>query len=325
MKIFITGVAGAIGSHVAEAFCAAGHEVVGIDNLDNYYAPHIKELNLRDVARSGVSILRDDLVTGDLHAHIPEETEFIFHFAAQPGISEGTPFDHYIRNNLSATERLLARARTLSRLKAFVYISTSSVYGKSARGSEEELPRPTSGYGVTKLASEQLALAQHRSHGLPVIALRLFSVFGPRERPEKLYHKLIHSILTENTFPLHEGAGAHVRSFTYVGDIVRAMELILSRYEGAVGEIINIGSNTTRTTEDGIRAVEAILGKRANLVTTPRRTGDQQETEAFIKKAQVLFGFTPKVTLEEGLTEQIRWHQESLFPHLENGSSKFDK
>lgn len=318
MKIFITGVAGAIGSHVAEAFRAAGHDVVGIDNLDNYYAPRIKELNLADVARSGVTVLREDLVTGDLATHVPDDTEFIFHFAAQPGISEGTPFDHYIRNNLVATERILGRARKLPALKAFVYISTSSVYGKSARGSEEELPRPTSGYGVTKLASEQLALAQHRSHGLPVIALRLFSVFGPRERPEKLYHKLIHSILTEQPFPLHEGAGAHVRSFTYVGDIVRAMELVLSQYEGAIGEIVNIGSNTTRTTDEGIRAVEAILGKRANLVATPRRTGDQQETEAAIKKAQLLFGFVPKISLEEGLAEQVKWHQQSLFPHLES-------
>lgn len=317
MKIIITGVAGAIGSHVAEAFCAQGHEVIGIDNLDNYYAPKIKELNLRDVAAAGANIIRDDLVTGDLATHIPEDTDFIFHFAAQPGISAGTPFSHYIRNNLSATERVLDRARGLPKLKAFVYISTSSVYGKSARGSEEELPRPTSGYGVTKLASEQLALATHRSQGLPVIALRLFSVFGPRERPEKLYHKLTHAILTDQPFPLHEGAGAHVRSFTYVGDVVHAMELVLEKYSNAIGEIVNIGTDTTHTTEQGIRAVETIIGKRANFIVVPKRPGDQHETEASIKKAQLLFGFTPKISLEEGLADQIRWHRDRLLPHLE--------
>lgn len=316
MKIFITGIAGAIGSHVAEAFCAQGHEVIGIDNLDTYYSPHIKELNLEDVETAGASVIRDDLVTGDLAAHIPDDTEFIFHFAAQPGISAGTPFSHYIRNNLSATERVLDRARALPKLKALVYISTSSVYGKSARGSEEELPRPTSGYGVTKLASEQLALAAHRSNGLPVIALRLFSVFGPRERPEKLYHKLTHAMLTGQPFPFHEGAGAHVRSFTYVGDIVRAMELVLGNYHKALGEIVNIGTDSTHTTEEGIRAVEAILGKRANIIVVPKRPGDQHETAASIKKAQLLFGFTPKISLEEGLTDQIKWHQTRLLPHL---------
>jgi nucleoside-diphosphate-sugar epimerase len=317
MKIFITGIAGAIGSHVAEAFRAADHDVSGIDNFDNYYAPTIKELNLRDVELSGARVLREDLVTGDLALLVPKETEFIFHFAAQPGISAGTPFDHYIRNNIFATEHLLDRAKTLPKLKAFVYISTSSVYGKSARGSEDELPRPTSGYGVTKLASEQLALAQYRSYGLPVIALRLFSVFGPRERPEKLYHKLTHAILTDQPFPLHEGAEAHLRSFTYVGDVVRAMEQVLERYSGAIGEIVNIGSDTTRTTEEGIRALEAIIGKRANLVLTPKRPGDQLETQAHIKKAQILLGFTPKISLEEGLEAQVRWHKEHLLPHLD--------
>ncbi len=318
MKIFITGAAGAIGSHVAEAFRAQGHEVAGIDNLDNYYAPTIKELNLRDVAQSGASVLRDDLVTADLQELISDDTEFIFHFAAQPGISAGTPFDHYIRNNLVATERLLRHANKLPHLKAFVYISTSSVYGKSARGSEDELPRPTSGYGVTKLASEQLALAQYRSQGLPVVALRLFSVFGPRERPEKLYHKLTHAILTGKPFALHEGSSAHVRSFTYVGDVVEAMQRVLERYPHAIGEIINIGSNTTRTTEEGIRAVESIIGERANLVMVPPRPGDQHETEAIIKKAEVLLGFTPKTSLEEGLAQQVEWHRMHLLPYLES-------
>src|SRR3989344_3180337 len=295
MHIFITGIAGAIGSHVAEAFRAEGHEVTGIDNLDNYYSAAIKELTLSDVASRGVNVVREDLVTSDLTEHIPEETEFIFHFAAQPGISAETPFDHYIRNNIKATERLLHRAGTLPKLKALVYISTSSVYGKSARGGEDDVPRPTSGYGVTKLASEQLALSHHRSFGLPVIALRLFSVFGPRERPEKLYHKLTHAILTDQPFPLHEGAGAHVRSFTYVGGVVRAMELVLEKYPNAIGEIVNIGTDTTHTTEQGIRAVEVILGKRADFVMVPKRPGDQHETEASIKKAQLLFGFIPKI------------------------------
>jgi nucleoside-diphosphate-sugar epimerase len=316
MNIFITGVAGAIGSHVAEAFQLLGHEVVGMDNLDRYYAVTIKELNLADVAAHGVRVIREDLVTGDLAAHIPPETELIFHFAAQPGISAGTPFDHYIRNNIQATERLLAHAETLPHLKAFVYISTSSVYGKSARGAEDALPRPTSGYGVTKLASEQLALARFRNTGLPVIALRLFSVYGPRERPEKLYHKLTQSILMGTPFPLHEGSEKHMRSFTFVGDVVAAMERVLEHYPRAIGEIVNIGTNNVHSTEEGIRTVETILGKRANIVAVPRRSGDQQETEASISKAKELLNFTPKFSLADGLAAQITWHKERLLPHL---------
>jgi len=319
MHIFITGVAGAIGSHVAEAFRLSGHEVVGIDNLDSYYATAIKELNLRDVTGKGVRVIRDDLVTGDLAAHIPEETEFIFHFAAQPGISAGTPFDHYIRNNIQATQRLLTRAETLPNLKALVYISTSSVYGKSARGAEDELPRPTSGYGVTKLASEQLALSRFRTTGLPVIALRLFSVYGPRERPEKLYHKLTQAILTDTPFPLHEGAGEHMRSFTFVGDVVQAMERVLTHYPKTIGEIINIGTDNVHSTAEGIRTVETILGKRADIVLVPRRSGDQQETEASIGKAKELLDFTPKFALADGLAAQIRWHKDRLLPHMKEG------
>jgi len=221
MKILVTGVAGAIGSHVAEALLDRGDDVVGVDSLDPYYDPVIKLLNLADVKARGGGVVIADINEMDF-TRFGDDVEVIFHFAAQPGIAAGTSFQHYVRNNINATHALLEYARKLPHLKTLIYISTSSVYGKSARGSEETVPRPTSPYGVTKLSAEQLALSYFRSYHLPVVVLRLFSVFGPRERPEKLYHKLAHSILTGQQFTLHEGSEHHLRSFTYVGDVVEA-------------------------------------------------------------------------------------------------------
>lgn len=318
MKILITGIAGAIGSHVAEGLLARGDQVLGIDNLDPYYNPLIKQLNLADVQNQGADIVIGDLNQLDF-ARFGTDVEAIFHFAAQPGISAGTSFLHYVENNINATHALLEWARTLPGLRALVFISTSSVYGKSARGSEEALPRPTSPYGVTKLCAEQLALSYFRGYALPVIVLRLFSVFGPRERPEKLYHKLMQAILLDQPFTLHQGSEHHVRSYTYVADVVQACVRALDRRAQCVGEIINIGSNMTRLTGDGIHIVETLLGKKANMVLVPPRHGDQQDTEAILDKARTLLDFVPTTTLEVGLQRQIDWYRGTLLPQLGKG------
>ena len=315
MKILVTGVAGAIGSHVAEALAKRGDAVFGIDNIDPYYDPVIKMLALADVKEAGVEVVIADINTIDLTT-LGNDIEAIVHFAAQPGISAGTPFAQYVANNIHATYALLEYAKTLPKLKLFLHISTSSVYGRSARGSEDVVPMPTSPYGVTKLAAEQLALSRFRSDGLPVAVLRLFSVYGPRERPEKLYHKLTHAMLLDKPFPLYEGSEKHERSFTYVGDVVDACLRALDRYETIVGEIINIGSSAVHTTGEGIRIIESLARKKAELVLVPPRYGDQIYTKAVIEKAKRLLDFVPNVSLEEGLQRQFDWHEKKLFPHL---------
>ncbi len=315
MKIVVTGVAGAIGSHVAEHFADLGHEVVGVDILTPYYERVIKEINLEDVAEHGVAVHLADLAVDDLD-HFMKGADVVFHFAAQPGISSGTSFEDYVRNNITATHRLLEAASKEEGLKGFVYISTSSVYGKHAQGDETIEPKPTSYYGVTKLAAEQLALSYYRENGLPVVALRLFSVYGARERPEKLYHKLIRCMLEDRDFTLHEGSEYHVRSYTNVSDIVDACDLVLKNLDKAVGEIFNIGTDKTITTGEGIKTLERLMGKPARLVIVKRRHGDQIETAANIDKARRVLGYNPKVGIDEGLAQQIAWYKEKIHGKL---------
>ena len=311
MKILVTGVAGAIGSHVAEHFARMGHEVVGVDALTDYYSRALKEINLVDVVTSGVQVHLCDLAVDDLN-HIMKGFDVVFHFAAQRGISAGTSFENYVHNNITATHRLLEATHKIPELKGFVHISTSSIYGSVAYGNETVEVKPTSNYGVTKLAAEQLALSYHREIGLPVTVLRLFSVYGPRERPEKLYHKLIKSILEDKAFTLHEGSEHHVRSYTNVNDIVQACDLVVKNLGVAIGEIFNIGTDKTITTGEGIRIIECLLGKPALKVITSRRHGDQTETSANIGKARRVLGYDPIVGIEDGLAQQVAWYKEKI-------------
>lgn len=310
MKILVTGAAGAIGSHIAEALCREGHEVIAVDSFTDYYDRGIKELNAAAVKAAGADFRNVDLATDDL-SPIVDGVDVIFHLAAQPGISAVTPFEKYLRNNVIATERLLAAAEKRP-LKGFINFGTSSIYGEYAKGDEKTAPKPTSNYGVTKLAAEQLVLSRHRDSGFPALSLRIFSVYGERERPEKLYHKLTKAILEDAEFPLHENAREMTRSYTYVGDIVDGCMLVLKNLDSCIGEIINLGSDATHTTGKGIDLIEEILGKKARFKIVPPRPGDQKETSADIAKAKRLFGYRPKVPLAEGLEREVKWYVEHI-------------
>jgi len=311
MRILVTGAAGFIGSHLAERLARAGHEVVGVDCFTDYYSRALKELNARDVEAAGVRVVRLDLAADGL-APVMERIEAVYHLAAQPGISASTPLEDYIRNNVVATHRLLEAALGCRSLRLFVNASTSSVYGAHATDSEEAPPKPTSYYGVTKLAAEQLALAYHRERGMPVCSLRLFSVYGPRERPEKLYHRLIRSIVRDEPFPLYEGSEAHTRSYTFIEDVLDGMLAVLDRADTCVGEIFNIGSDEEITTGEGIRIVEEILGRPARKVAMPRRPGDQLRTHANIAKARERLGYAPGTRPRDGLEAEVRWYLEKV-------------
>lgn len=307
MNICVTGIAGFIGSNLALRLSSLGHRVYGIDNFSDYYDPSLKEDNARAVEDAGGIIIRADLAEDDLEKTLDRDTDAIFHLAAQPGISSSVSFEAYLKNNVVATHKLYEAARALPRLKLFVHVSTSSVYGAHAVVDEEAPPRPTSYYGVTKLAAEQLILAHAREDGFPACVFRPFSIYGERERPEKMCSKLIESILSGSEFPLHQGSELHKRSFTYVGDLIDAMAAALGKPEAVNGQIFNIGNPDSVTVGSVIGTIESIMGKRAKLKSTPKRAGDQDETKAVIDKAGRLLRFSPKTSIEQGLRKQIAW------------------
>lgn len=315
MKVLVTGAAGFIGSHMCERLAREGYEVLGIDCFTDYYDRSLKELNARAVEDAGVQILPLDLATDDLEEAV-RGVEVVYHFAAQPGISTAVPFGLYERNNIVATHRLLEALEKNDRLGLFVNVATSSIYGRHATDDENTAPKPTSNYGVTKLAAEQLVLARQRERGFPGVSVRPFSVCGERERPEKLYHKLIKSIVEDKTFPLFEGSREHIRSFTYVGDIVEGCMLVLEHLEESIGEIFNLGSDTTNTVDEGIAIIEELIGKQARFEIAPRRAGDQQETAANIEKARRVLGYAPQVSLREALAREVEWYRTFLSPSV---------
>lgn len=316
MKILVTGAAGFIGSHAAERFAELGHDVVGIDCFTDYYSTELKELNAKHIGEKGVKMFRVDLAEDDLTEAV-DGVEIVLHLAGQPGISDTTPFEQYVRNNFTAAYRLIEAVKDLPTLKCFINIATSSVYGFHATDDETAPPKPTSYYGVTKLAAEQLVLAYQRDKGLPACSLRLFSVYGPRERPEKLYPRVCKSILDDYSFPLYEGSEKHERSYTYVGDIVDAFVAMLDKYAECDGEIFNIGTDQCITTGEGIKHVENALGEKAKPEAKPKRAGDQLKTHANIDKARRVLGYEPKTSAAEGLAAEARWYKDHIWNKIE--------
>ncbi len=309
MKILVTGAAGFIGSHTSECLQEMGHEVVGVDNFNPYYNVELKQLNAKTISDKGVTIITHDLRTNNLSEILPLDIDYIFHFSAQPGISTTSTFEDYFSNNIIATKNLIDFAMQCSNLKLFVNIGTSSIYGLEATFPEDIAPKPASHYGVTKLAAEQLVLQKSREQQFKSCSLRLYSVIGPRERPEKMYTKLIACAFNNEAFPLFEGSDTHLRSFTYVGDIVDGIVSVINNETVVDGEIINLGTEVEHTTQEGIEAVEAILNKKIKINIIPKRAGDQLRTKANIDKARRLLNYNPQTTLLEGVRYQVNWYK----------------
>ena len=312
MTILVTGVAGFIGSHCAERLLEMGHSVIGIDNFSDYYSVDLKRRNANAVKAKGGQIIELDLRDAASYSQLKTDYDYIFHFAAQPGISETSTFEDYFSNNIIATKQLVDFAMTCKNLKLFVNIATSSIYGLEATCPESEAPKPASYYGVTKLAAEQLVLQKSREQQLQSCSLRLYSVIGPRERPEKMYTKLIDLGLKGQPFPLYEGSETHLRSFTYVGDIIDGIVSVIGNEDKVNGEIINLGTEVEHTTQDGINAVANVIGKSIKLEVKPKRAGDQLRTKANIDKARKLLGYNPQTTLLQSVEAQVQWFKENF-------------
>ena len=316
MKILVTGAAGFIASHTAERLKSLGHEVVGLDNFSDYYDISLKQLNASSLNSNGISIEKIDLRFAEQLELLPTDFEYIFHFAAQPGISATSHFEDYLENNVVGTKNLIDFAFKNQKLTLFVNIGTSSIYGVHATFDETVPPTPVSHYGVTKLAAEQLVLESSRLGQFKACSLRLYSVYGPRERPEKLYTKLIANALHDIPFPLYKGSENHLRSFTYVQDIVDGVVSVIGKEEKVNNEIINLGTEEENTTRHGIEIVEQILNKKIKIELVEARVGDQLRTKAVIDKARKLLSYNPKTTLYEGLKAQVEWYQDVFIPKM---------
>lgn len=312
MKVLVTGAVGFIGSHAAERFKKMGFEVYGIDNFSPYYSEELKLLNQKALTVKGITVIKADLRDDNLNDVLPRDINYIVHFAAQPGISATSTFEDYFTNNILATKNLIDYALSLTNLKLFVNIGTSSIYGLEATYPEDIAPKPASHYGVTKLAAEQLVLQKSREKQMKACSLRLYSVFGPRERPEKMYTKLIACGFNNQAFPLYEGSAEHLRSFTYVDDIVDGVVSVIGKEDLVNGEIINLGTETEHTTQEGINAVEAVMNMKIKINHVQARAGDQLRTKANIDKARQLLDYNPQTTLLEGVEKQVAWYKENF-------------
>ena len=312
MKILVTGAVGFIGSHTCERLKTLGHDVLGVDNYSTYYSLDLKKRNERALNNSGIDVINADLRDNDLQDVLPDDIEYIFHFAAQPGISASSTFEDYFSNNFIATKNLIDYALRLKKLKLFVNIGTSSIYGLEATFPEDIAPKPASHYGVTKLAAEQLVLQKSREKQLKSCSLRLYSVIGPRERPEKMYTKLIACGFNNEAFPLYEGSATHLRSFTYVGDIVDGVVSVIHQVDKVDGEIFNLGTEVEHTTQEGIEAVEEVLGMTIKINHVKARAGDQLRTKANIDKARKLLNYDPRTTLIDGVRAQVNWYKSNF-------------
>ncbi len=312
MKILVTGAAGFIGSHTAERCKEIGHEVIGVDNFSPYYDISLKKLNAKTLLNKGIEVIKLDLRTDNLINKLPTDVDYIIHFSAHPGISDASTFEDYLSNNIIATQQLLNWALSLSKRPYFINIATSSIYGLEATLSEKEAPLPASWYGITKLAAEQLVLSYTRRKIIKGTSLRLFSVYGPRERPDKLYTRLIDCGLNTKVFPLYEGSEKHLRSFTYVQDIVDGIVSVLGKEDKCNGEIFNLGTEEENTTAKGIETVEEILGVKIEMKLNPARLGDQSRTKANITKAREVLNYNPTTSLKKGIEEQVNWFKNNF-------------
>jgi nucleoside-diphosphate-sugar epimerase len=307
--VVVTGAAGFIGSHVVGALLDEGHEVVGIDALTPFYAPEEKRANLAGLlARPGFRLVEGDLAELDLDQWLTGAAAVV-HEAGQPGVSGswGAAFAAYAHHNILATQWLLeACART--GVPRLVAASSSSVYGDAPTypTTEESTTRPVSPYGVTKLAAEHLcmAYAQPAVSDMAVVALRYFSVYGPRQRPDMAFRRFLEAAWDGEPVTLF-GDGAQTRDFTFVGDAVRAT--LLAMTAPVKGDVVNVGGGRRVTVDEVIDLVGRVSGRPLRVERQPARAGDAAHTGADGTRAEALLGFHPQVDLEDGLAAQAAW------------------
>jgi UDP-glucose 4-epimerase len=314
VKALVTGAAGFIGSHLTAALLDRGATVVGVDCFTDYYARAIKEKNLQENRlREGFRFAETSIQSADLPALLDGVTH-VFHLAAQAGVrkSWGRDFRTYTVNNIEATQ-LLLEACAGRPIERFVHASSSSVYGDRAPipMREDALPQPISPYGVTKMAAEQLGYLYHVNYGVPVVAMRYFTVYGPRQRPDMAFHRFISASLRDEPISLY-GDGGQTRDFTFVSDAVAAT--LAAGERGVPGRSYNIGGGSRVSMHDVIGIIERIAGRPLKINHDGAQKGDMRDTYADTSLARADLGFAPSVSLEEGIRAEYRWLSSTPVP-----------
>ena len=313
----VTGVAGFIGSHLTQALLDRGDRVIGIDQFNDYYNPQLKRNNVSSLQKnSAFTLIESDIQTLNWQKLL-QDVDVVYHQAAQAGVraSWGEGFRHYTERNINATQIILEAAKETQSLKRFVYASTSSVYGNAETMPTPETicPQPVSPYGITKLAAERMCWLYQQNFGVPVTALRYFTVYGPRQRPDMAFHKFFKAAIQDEAISIY-GDGKQTRDFTFVSDAVAA-NLAAGEVSEAIGEVFNIGGGSRVVLTDVLATMEKVIGQPIRKNYVERAMGDARHTSADVSKAQRILGYQPQVSLEEGLTKEWQWIQ-SLFDTL---------
>jgi UDP-glucose 4-epimerase len=311
MRCLVTGVAGFVGSHIAERLLADGHEVCGIDAFIDYYDRSIKEQNLeRPRCWRTFSFVEGNLVNMPLRS-VLEGVDWIFHQAAQAGVraSWGEEFARYVECNVLATQRLLEAALRMGGIKRFVNASSSSIYGDTSLLpiQEDDPLHPVSPYGVTKLAAENLCTLYHRNFEVPTVSLRYFTVYGPRQRPDMAFHRFCKALLRNEPIRVYDD-GHQTRDFTYIGDIVEA-NIRAATSEAAVGQVMNIAGGSRVALHGVVELLQQISGMPVKVKFETKQHGDVRHTFADTQRAQELIDYYPRVPLRDGLTREFNYVQ----------------
>lgn len=312
MRSLVTGVAGFIGSHLAERLLQENHHVVGVDCFTDYYAKSLKQANIKRLLKEpGFSFVDANLLTASLPALLGDR-DYIFHQAAQAGVrsSWGAEFEIYTSLNVLATQRLLEACKGLN-IRKFIYASSSSVYGDAQELPlrEESVLKPVSPYGVTKLAAEQLCYSYWKNYQIPTSSLRYFTVYGPRQRPDMAFHRFMRAILDGETIEIY-GDGKQTRDFTFVSDIVNGN--LLAMQSALDGCVFNLGGGSRVVLNDVLETIQQVAGKGAKIVYRDVQRGDVKHTLADTGKAMGELAYRPQVDLNTGLKEQWEWLEETF-------------
>jgi UDP-glucuronate 4-epimerase len=311
MRILVTGGAGFIGSHLVHRLLATGREVVVLDDFNDYYDPALKRANAKSFP--GVRVVEGDIRdAGAVARAFDPVPDAVVHLAARAGVRPSLEQpDLYASVNIAGTFALLEQARKAGSRK-FVFASSSSIYGDAEKVPfREDLadPRPVSPYGVTKQAGEQAILLYHRLHGMRTTALRFFTVYGPRQRPDMAIHKFARLILDGGEVTLF-GDGSTRRDYTYVDDAVAGIEGALERDDGF--EIYNIGESRTISLSELVGLLEKNLGRKARIKHLPEQPGDVKRTFADVSKARANLGYRPATPIEDGIAKFCAWLRQTV-------------